>query len=152
MMMSKRSNLWVCAVAVACLFVAAGVGAVGQEPAKSDGHVVRSNGSQLDFPGWSEKKPIEQASRNARWLAQWLSSATGESVRVEPVVLLPGWYVKRSDWSGVPVLNPKEMTGFLASRRGTSLNPTQQQRIAHQLDGRCRTVESKVTGQRRNAS
>ncbi|MCM2310069.1 MAG: NERD domain-containing protein [Steroidobacteraceae bacterium] len=123
-----------------------------KEPAKSDGHVVRTNGSQLDFPGWSETKPIEQASRNARWLAQWLSRATGEGVRVEPVVLLPGWYVKRSDWGGVSVLNPKEMTGFLASRRGAAHDPAQQQRIAHQLDGRCRTVESKVAGQRRKAS
>lgn len=123
-----------------------------KEPTKSDGHVVRSNGSQLDFPDWRDTKPIEQASRNAHWLGRWLSSATGETVRVEPVVLLPGWYVKRSDWNGVPVLNPKEMMGFLASRRGPPLNPAQQQRIAHQLDGRCRTVESKVAGQRRKAS
>jgi hypothetical protein len=123
-----------------------------KEPARSDGHVVKTNGTQLDFPGWTETKPIEQASRNARWLAQWLSRATGEPVRVEPVVLLPGWYVKRGDWNGVPVLNPKETPGFLASRRGASLNPGQQQRIAHQLDGRCRTVESKVAGQRRKAS
>jgi hypothetical protein len=122
------------------------------EPAGKDGHVLRSDGTKLEFPGWSDKKPIEQASRNARWLSQWLSSATGEPVRVEPVVLLPGWYVKRSDWSGVPVLNPKEMMGFLASRRGASHNPAQQQRVAHQLDGRCRTVGSKVAGQRRKAS
>lgn len=123
-----------------------------KESVRNDGHVVRTNGTRLDFPGWSETRPLEQASRNARWLGQWLSRATGEPVRVEPVVLLPGWYVKRSDWSGVPVLNPKEMAGFLASRRGSSLNAAQQQRIAHQLDSRCRTVESKVAGQRRKAS
>jgi hypothetical protein len=123
-----------------------------KDPVKSDGHVVRSDGRQLEFPGWSERKPIEQASRSARWLAQWLSSATGETVHVEPVVLLPGWFVKRRDRTGVQVLNPKEMRGYLASIQKPPLSSAQRQRVAHQLDTRCRTVESRVAGQRRKPS
>ena len=33
----------------------------------------------LEFPGWRERKPLEQARRNAKWLGDWLSSAIGEN-------------------------------------------------------------------------
>ena len=58
----------------------------------NDGHIVETDGTILDFPGWTERKPVEQAERNARWLAKWLSSAVGVRVFVQPVLLLPGWW------------------------------------------------------------
>lgn len=45
----------------------------GSEEAK-----VIFDGSTLKFPNWSEAAPIDQARRQAAWLAEWLSSAVGD--------------------------------------------------------------------------
>jgi len=116
-----------------------------------DGHVVQSDGVALAFPGWTEHEPIEQAHRNARWLAKWLSSAVGESTFVQPVLVLPGWFVKRTTVTGVPVFNENEVARFLEQKREPGLTHQQIGQVCHQLDQRCRTVKSKVGRPRRQA-
>ena len=53
------------------------------------------NGKEIIFPGFVDRSYLDQARRQAKWLAKWLKSATGEPVSVFPVVSLPGWYVER---------------------------------------------------------
>jgi Nuclease-related domain len=117
-----------------------------------DGHVVQSDGVALAFPGWTEHEPIEQAHRNAKWLAKWLSSAVGESIIAHPILVLPGWFVKRTNTTGVLAFNQNEVAGFLNQKREASLTEQQIGRICHQLDQRCRTVASKVGRPRRQAN
>ncbi len=68
---------------------------------------VESDGLALRFPGWVETKPLEQAKAQAVWLQKELTKATGAPVAVQPVVALPGWYVKTTAPGGVRVINPK---------------------------------------------
>jgi hypothetical protein len=98
------------------------------------------DGSSLQFPGWTEKKPLKQAQAVADWLRDWLSEAVGERVAAQPVVVLPGWFVKRTSGDGIPVLAVRQFKGFL-SRMRPSLNDQLIQRISHQLEQRCRDVE-----------
>ena len=101
---------------------------------------VAYDGETLKFPTWTTKAPLEQAERQAVWLAKWLSSAVGSPVSVLPVVALPGWFVERSGRGPVRVFSGKELPGLLRSR-GTQRLPAQDvQRIAHQVEQRCRTV------------
>ncbi len=106
---------------------------------KADATVVY-DGETLRFPNWTTKEPLEQAERQAAWLAKWLSSAVGSPVTVLPVVALPGWFVERTGRGRVRVFSGKELAGLLKSR-GTQALPAQDvQRIAHQVEQRCRTV------------
>lgn len=57
----------------------------GQEDA-----LVTYDGQVLQFPHWREREPLEQARRQALWLAEWLGKAVGEPVGVRPVLSLPG--------------------------------------------------------------
>ena len=57
---------------------------------------VKYDGKKLVFPTHVETKPIEQAQYQAEWLTKFLATGAGESVRVIPVVALPGWFVERT--------------------------------------------------------
>lgn len=98
-----------------------------------DGHTLR-------FPGWTEKAPIEQASRQAQWLSQWLRSAVGETVPVVAVVAVPGWFINRTKPGQVLVYNGKRPDKVFPSYSGKPLEPPMVQRIAHQIEAKCRDV------------
>ena len=100
---------------------------------------LRENG--LAFPDWTTQEPLDQARRNAQWLAKWLSSAVGEPVNVKPALVLPGWYVDLKAKSDVAVLSGKQCLGYFPKAKATPLSPKLIQQIAHQLDARCRDVE-----------
>jgi hypothetical protein len=99
------------------------------------------DGETLRFPGWSEKKPLEQSVRQANWLRKWLSSATGEDVAVHPLLVLPGWYVDRKSGKGISVVNSREVTAAISKRRNAvQQSPKLIHQVVHQLDQRCRDV------------
>jgi len=100
------------------------------------------DGQILHFPDWHEKKPLDQAKRQADWLQKWLSSAVGEPVQVKPALALPGWFVERTKPGNVLVFNGKSPQ-FLVKQQipNTTLNPGLIQRVAHQIEQRCRDVE-----------
>jgi len=93
----------------------------------------------LHFPAYVDRESIPQAEQNAEWLAVFLRKATAEPVKVRPIVTLPGWYVNVRERNGVPVLNEKQIAGYIRHLPKT-VPPDQIQRIAHQLDQRCRDV------------
>jgi hypothetical protein len=100
------------------------------------------DGKALVFPQWSGSKPLEQADRQAKWLATWLTSATGERVHVAPVVALPGWYVDRKGRGDVLVFSGRELRKhLLRARTAQPIAAEQVQRIVHQVEQRCRNVE-----------
>lgn len=108
---------------------------------KSNARVV-FDGQRLSFPHFGTSSPIEQAERQARWLAEWLTKATGAPARVLPVVALPGWYVERKGTGAVQVLSGKELQAhLLANRRAQPVPDQHLQQIAYQLEQRCRNIE-----------
>ena len=48
------------------------------------GYEVFYKDGRLNFPSWTETKPIEQAQRQAQWVSQWLTKATGSPVAATP--------------------------------------------------------------------
>jgi hypothetical protein len=108
---------------------------------------VKYDGKVLQFPGWLETKPLAQAQRNAEWLEKWLSSAVGEPTPVQPVVALPGWFVRRSNSHHIPVLAVGEIQGYFASRpKQPEMTAELVRRIVHQLDQKCRDVAPRAYG------
>jgi hypothetical protein len=110
-------------------------------PKGEPGHRVTFDGKSLRFPGFVDSRALDQAKRNAKWLGDWLSKATGEPVTAQAIVVLPGWLVDRTARdSSVSVLSGKEMVKFIAE--GTPrLSEKLIRQVAHQLDQKCRDVE-----------
>jgi len=99
------------------------------------------DGKTLAFPTWSSSQPVQQAERQAAWLAKWITGATAEPVQVAPVLALPGWYVDRKERGDVLVFSGRELrTHLLRARTAQSIAPEQGQRIVHQVEHRCRNV------------
>lgn len=108
------------------------------------GWEVAYDGRSLQFPGWTETSPLQQAAIQAKWLKDWLSSAVGEPLQVEPVIMLPGWFVRRTASEGIAVVNPKNVGAYF-NRTGRQALPEKLiKQIAHQLDQRCRNVTPKA--------
>lgn len=100
---------------------------------------VMFDGDALRFPGWSESEPIGQANRQAKWAAEWLTSAVGAQVAVTPVLAIPGWWIDRKS-NAVLVYNGKKPE-FLMSIRQPFLSDEMIKRISYQVEQRCRTVK-----------
>ena len=72
-----------------------------------DGKAVRVGEAELP------DNPVPQALAQVTWLKRTLLDSTGKTFDVRPVVVFPGWFVEPSDRTGVWVLEPKMLRGFL---------------------------------------
>lgn len=96
------------------------------------------DGAALHFPNKTpDTDALEQALRNAKTVAKFLTSATGELTEVKPILTLPGWWVERKGRGPVNVLNPKEVRNSFVAK-AEPLSSERIKRIAHQLTERCR--------------
>lgn len=113
------------------------------KPTTGDGQrdaTVTFDGTVLEFPWGRETRCLEQTARQAKWLHQWVSSAVGEPVPAQGVLVLPGWYVKRKGRGAVGVISPREKLAYFPKVLVSRLDETMLGRIAHQLEARCRSV------------
>jgi hypothetical protein len=108
-------------------------------PGKED-HKVQYDGKALRFPWCNDEKAVPQAERNARWLAEFLTKATGMPVEAFAVVVVPGWFVESLGNYPVRAMNAKYLAKFLATQP-PRLPADAIQRIAFQVEQRCRDVE-----------
>ena len=108
-----------------------------------DDHKVYFDGRSLVWPWGEDNHGLEQAERNAGWLAETIKTETGERVFVTPFLALPGWFVEPKpsrDSRMCRVTNPKGLPKFLASG-SPLLSPKQIDAIAAKLEARCRDVK-----------
>lgn len=114
-------------------------------PAGNGSPKVKYNGKTLEFPGWTESKPVEQAERQARWLANYLHKETGERFAVTAVLALPGWWIDRTARLApdmVQVINPKNCGWLvLPERREIVLDSPAIQRAANAVSKLARARE-----------
>lgn len=90
----------------------------------------------LRGPGESLRDPMQAAAWDAAEYA-----ALGEPVAVRPILVLPGWSVKRTAVSGIPVLAAWRIQAYFERMRPRpEMSDTLIERIAGQLEQRCRVV------------
>lgn len=106
---------------------------------KLDATVV-CHGDHLVFPHGSDYASVEQALRQAAWLSRWLTSAVGEKVQVKAALVIPGWFVERKKIGDVLVFNARESKRAIVGFRGPRHSAEMIQRIAHQVEAKCRDV------------
>jgi hypothetical protein len=101
----------------------------GGEPA-----TVAYNGHVLFFPRATDDHTIARAENQAEWLSEWLGRATGEEVAVRAIVAAPGWLIKRTAPTGIPVVNPKQVPSLFAYIQPRPLTDAQIEGIARRLE------------------
>ena len=103
-------------------------------------HEAVFDGVAIRFPNSTDSKAPAQAQRNAKWLADMLSRATGERVVVRSIVAIPGWWVTLKADTAVKVLSGKQVPSFIR-KEPAEFSEKLIQQISYQLDQRCRDVE-----------
>jgi hypothetical protein len=78
---------------------------------------------------------VKPAIRNAGWLSEILREALVESIRVEPIFTLPGWWIDREAMGQVAVLIHREFRQCIVKR---GLSQKQMRQSAYQIEQRCR--------------
>lgn len=87
---------------------------IGEPVITYDGEKIYLNGTE------TISDPVNQARMSAKWLHKTLLVATGKKFDVRPVVVFPGWYVKKTEnykTSDTWVLNPKGLGAFISKQK-----------------------------------
>ncbi len=103
-------------------------------------HVVEFDGSVLQFPSCYDDEAVKQVERNAKWVREFLEAFPPKNIPVQPVIVLPGWFVKTQGNFRVKVMNANYLISFLKQAK-PFFTIEQLEPIIQRLDERCRTVE-----------
>jgi len=100
---------------------------------------VTYDGASLRFVQRRETAPLEQAIARAGLVHEWLTGEVGEWLPVQPMVVLPGWRVRRTAVSGIPVLAASRIRHYFGRLRPRpGMSEALIERVAGCLDARCR--------------
>ena len=90
---------------------------------------VTYNGHALFFPRYTDEDTVARAVRQAENLSEWLGSGSGEALSARAVVVIPGWFVKRTTSDGAPVVNPDQFASLFEHIASRPLTEVQISRI-----------------------
>ena len=111
-------------------------------------HEIIYDGRALAFPWGEDRHGLEQAGRQAEWLAAFLENQLGRPVAVQPLLVFPGWTILRKDRGPVEVLSPDELPAFIGSPPASghtgfavpAPDPASLGLVVRELEARCRDV------------
>jgi len=95
----------------------------------------------LQYPWGVDRRDIEQAHEEARWLTEWLSKMSPEPVNVGAILVLPGWFIDRRARSKVTVLSGSEVAPNVPKLNGPATNDSEIRRLAAIIEDRNRNIE-----------
>jgi hypothetical protein len=111
-------------------------------------HEIIFDGDALAYPWGEDRHGLDQAHRQAEWLARHLANQTGRAVPVHALLVFPGWSILRKGRGPVHVLSPRELpdaiqnpTSTPVDLPGQPLTPADLELVLRELDARCRDVE-----------
>lgn len=111
-------------------------------------HEIIFDGDALAYPWGEDRHGLEQAHRQADWLARFVSDQTGLVVPVHALLVFPGWTILRKGKGAVHALGPRELPDSVLKPQSQPVNgvagtlsPADIETIARELDARSRDVE-----------
>ena len=115
-------------------------------------HEIIFDGRALAFPWGEDQHGLDQARRQAEWLAEFLQRELGRPVPVHALLVFPGWTIIRKDGgatNAVHVLSPRELPAAIEGRPASGhtgfvvppLDATAIEDVSRHLEARCRDVE-----------
>ena len=106
-------------------------------------HEVIFDGSVLRFPWCYDELAVSQARYNAEWVRKYLGVYAPKDLRIQPVIVVPGWFVGPPPPDAnfdVKVMNAKYLVGFIRSAPRL-YQPEQLATVIQRLDDGCRSLE-----------
>jgi hypothetical protein len=76
-------------------------------------HVVVFDGKALQYPYWVDWDAVGEARRNVDWVAEQVKEFAPEGILVQPVLVVPGWYVECKGNYPVKAMNAAYLVGYL---------------------------------------
>jgi hypothetical protein len=107
----------------------------GKREIDEERHIVAYDGQAITFPsGYRDTKALAQAQLQAEKLGAFLTGATGDSIKVKPIVVLPGWFVEdSSSATNTPVRNPKGVRHVVLNPNKPLVDQQVLRRVVYQL-------------------
>jgi hypothetical protein len=90
--------------------------------------------------GCHDAEAANQAERNAQWIRKLLSAFPPKDIPVQPIIVLPGWYVESKVNYPIKAMNATYLVGYLKGAKRI-FTPEQLEPVIQRLDERCRTLE-----------
>jgi hypothetical protein len=106
-----------------------------------DGATVTVLDNALQYPWGVDRRDIEQAQEEAKWLSEWLSKMSPQPVSVGPILVLPGWFIDRRARSPVTVLSGSEVAANVPKLNGPATSESEVRRLAAMIEDRNRSIE-----------
>jgi len=103
-------------------------------------HMVLFDGRTLRFPWCDDAKAVSQVEWNAQWVAKFIADFAPKDIMVQPVVVVPGWWVESLGNYPVKAMNAKYLVGYL-TRSDRRFTAEQLRPVIRRLDERCRDLE-----------
>ena len=88
-------------------------------------------GNELIADQTTDTRTIPNTVFHASWLANWLLTDTGEAVRVQPLLTLPGWTLETIDDQAIIGADPARIGDVI---RTTCVHPLSTERIHRMCD------------------
>jgi MFS family permease len=98
------------------------------------------DGQTLEFPWCDDRKAARQAEANARWVREFIAAFPPKGIPVEPVIVVPGWYVTPRGKYPIKVMNATYLVSYLKGMKPL-FTRAQLDPVIARLDERCRTLE-----------
>ncbi|WP_299791440.1 nuclease-related domain-containing protein [uncultured Shewanella sp.] len=93
--------------------------------------------NRLTFPSWTETKPLEQATRQGKWVGEWLTKSVGLPINPLPVLVFPGWFVTSQSKPPFPIMNHKQLVKAIPTLRSQAFTHEQVNAIVYQVAQKC---------------
>ena len=99
------------------------------------------DGKKLQFPWCYDCDAVDQVERNADWVRKFVAGFAPENLIVQPVVVVPGWYVKTNGNWPVKVMNAKYLAKNLSGFNKRKFTTAELMPLIRRFDERCRDLE-----------
>ncbi len=103
--------------------------------------LVSAAGEKLSTAKVIDRTTIRTTVYHAAWLANWLLTAAGDAVRVQPLLTLPGFRFEFADTPEIISADPMRIVGAIRTTRANPLGIEAIQRLCNEIEGKYRRAE-----------
>ena len=107
---------------------------------------VKAMGKELRALKTTDAVTIRTTAFHGAWLANWLLTAAGEAVRVQPLLTLPGFTIEAVDTADVIMADPAQIVGVVRTTCVNPLAPETIQRLCAEIEIKYRRERSQTSG------
>jgi hypothetical protein len=98
------------------------------------------DGQRLLFPWCEDGRVVGQVQRNVDWVRQFVAGFAPNNVTVQPVIVVPGWFVETQGAYPVHAMNAEYLKKYIAKSK-PRFTEDELQGVVRRLDERCRDLE-----------